>query len=171
MDGVLADFHTIIAEYRNSSVWCDVAFHRAVMDYKIFSKLPMLSGAQKLIDAIKKIYYVKIEFLSSTGCGDCAFSDEIALIHHKEASLQKTYWLQQNNLFWKPNFVMSGLDKGRFFADGRSVLIDDTFDVVNNFAAHGGYTVYHSNDNVDRTIDELNKIVHHIKCDLNGGYL
>lgn len=171
MDGVLADFHTKIEEYRNSPVWCDVTFHDALMNYKIFEKLEMLSGAQKLINAVKKISYARVEFLSSTGCRECNFSDDITEIHHKEASLQKSYWLQKNNLFWKPNFVKGRLDKGTSFADGRSILIDDTQIVVDNFNRHGGHAILHSNENVDATIEQLYDRIHYIKCDLNGGYL
>lgn len=171
MDGVLADFHTKIEEYRQSPMWCDTTFHDAVINYKIFEKLDMLSGAKKLIDAIKKINYVTVEFLSSTGCGECNFSPEIAEIHHREASLQKAYWLQKNNLFWKPNFVKCGSDKGRLFADGRSVLIDDTLSVVENFHKNGGHTILHSNSNVDLTIALLRDRINYIKCDLTGGYL
>lgn len=153
MDGVVANFHDRIMEYRGHPEWCDVTFRKAVLDYKIFENLEKLSNADKLLKAIKEISFVRKEFLTSTGCHDGN------LIHHEEAKLQKTYWLQKNGMYFKPNFVMRGEDKGRVYANSESVLIDDTPSVVDKFREHGGCAILHNNSDVDSTIDHLYDIV------------
>lgn len=152
IDGVIANFHDRIMEYRGHLEWCDKTFTKAVYEYEIFKDLDLLSGANNLIKSIKKVSHVRKEFLTSTGCRN-------DMVHHEKAKIQKTYWLQKNGFHFKPNFVMTGDEKGLLYATRESVLIDDTPSVVDNFRKCGGYAILHNNSDVDSTLKQLYDIV------------
>lgn len=156
MDGVVADFDTEMHAFRGGTEWCDDAFSRAVMDYKLYTKLKPLSNAHRLMDEVKSFQNVRKEFLTSTGCQNNP-------VHHREASKQKGDWLQTQNWFFRPNFVSSGKHKGIYFANPFSVLIDDTPHVVENFIRWGGNAILHDNNNIDSTIEQLHVIVNLMK--------
>lgn len=163
MDGVVADFDTEMHAFRGGPEWCDDAFSRAVMDYKLYTKLKPLNNAHRLIKEIKGFQNVQKEFLTSTGAQNNP-------VHHREASRQKAAWLQSQGWHFKPNFVSSGKHKGIYFASPYSVLIDDTDHVVENFRRWGGHAILHDDNKIDSTIEQLHDIVNLMKEQYMKGF-
>lgn len=155
MDGVLCDFTKRYKEIFNvdpdevsrnrkefSNNWttfCEGGY---------FSTLEPHPGAGLLLQGISR--YEKlcdIEILSSTG-GEK---------FHNKVSYDKRKWLDTWRITYKPNLV-PGRGKKKEFADGYSILIDDTPDVIDAWKEAGGWGILYEGD-VDKTINEVYAII------------
>ena len=122
VDGVIADFNK---EYESLQSLNDdhIRFREAVMEYKIFEKLDMMPD-------------IKVEILTSTGTHNPFQSDE--------AKRQKTKWLLQHGIEYKPNFSQSKSEKAAY-ATPRTILIDDSIGCISPFIEAGGHGILHVN--------------------------
>lgn len=55
-------------------------------------------------------------------------------------------------------FVTSGKDKGKYFANEDSILIDDSQTNIDSWVNNGGIGIIHSSDNVGKTLDRLKEL-------------
>ena len=139
VDGVIADFNK---EYESLQSLNDdhIRFREAVMEYKIFEKLDMMPDAHQLLNHIKHVQNahpdIKVEMLTSTGTHNPFQSDE--------AKRQKTKWLLQHGIEYKPNFSQSKAEKA-LYATPTSILIDDSIGCISPFIEAGGHGILHVN--------------------------
>lgn len=157
MDGVLCDFHSRWTrmfgntpkeareqkESRFSTQW------NTFIDSRQFSLLDRMPNADKLIDYLKSVALLKnyrVAILSSSGGFD----------RHNSVILSKRIWLERNMIDWPYVFVPGRRFKAGY-AEKRSLLIDDTPDVIEGFNAAGGKGVLHVDADVDKTIATINE--------------
>lgn len=146
MDGVLTDFNgRVLSLYGADSLktrkrenWVNLVQTRQ------FETLDMLPSARILLDFVDSIDDVVVEILSSSGGSE----------FHTVVEAQKLRWLQKHGIRYKANIVPGGYKKA-VYANPLSVLVDDTLQVVENFAKHGGATILHDHKFVEKTIDKL----------------
>jgi hypothetical protein len=89
---------------------------------------------------------INIEILSSSG----------GLKFHEEVSEQKRIWLKNRGLDFVTNFV-PGRKLKKNFATSKSILIDDTPDVIDGFNSSGGVGILHKD--VNETINRLKELL------------
>lgn len=156
MDGVVADFNKA---YLSQWDWGDgykfdrERFYKSVVEKHIFSDLEWMPNGIAFISGIREIekeFGLHIEMLTSTG------SKRTLVKTH--ASSQKTQWLIDMGLMWKPNFVTSKPEKAQY-ATPMSILIDDSEGCIKPFIAAGGFGILHKDENYDHTLNELYNIV------------
>ena len=152
MDGVLCDF-----ESRYEKLFGELpAYSREMKEWSTnwdkfveseqFKTLEWHPGGQTLLKMIIDTG-IDFEILSSSG----------GKKHHDIVEDQKKQWLQSNNILVKANIVPGRKNKAKF-ANSRSVLIDDTPDVIDSFNAAGGYGILHKNAS-----DTVKKLSHILK--------
>lgn len=106
---------------------------KAFVDGRNFATLDLWPEAQKLVDTMAALDgFYNIEILSSSGGSD--FHDVVAS--------QKIEWLRKRGLPYKANIV-AGRKLKAGFASPETVLIDDTYDVIQSFIAAGGHAIHH----------------------------
>jgi hypothetical protein len=112
-----------------------------------FADLDLWPEAQKLIDTMATLDgYYKIEILSSSGGSD----------FHDMVTSQKMEWLRKKDLPYKANIV-AGRKLKAGFASPETILIDDTYDVIQSFIAAGGHAIHHKD--VQNTLMMLGTIL------------
>ncbi len=155
MDGVLADFEKRYQELFGRTP-------REARDKKEFdpdwtsfveggnfATLDTWKGSEKLlafIDDLVKRELVSVEILSSSG----------GKKFHEQVKKQKRMWLENQGIPYKANIV-PGRRLKKNYADGNSILIDDTEDVIVDFNNAGGYGILHKD--VDNTIYDVKNIL------------
>lgn len=111
-----------------------------------FKTLEWWANGKQLIEHVQTLDDIEIEILSSSG-GDK---------YHDEVSRQKKYWLESKNIPFKANIVSGRRNKSKY-ATSDSILIDDTYDVIQSFIGAGGIGIHHKD--FGNTLLLLNSIV------------
>lgn len=139
LDGVLCDFDRRYFERYGElpgSMRDRKEFHKNWDDFvetRQFETLDLWPEAQKLFDAMADIDgYVKVEILTSSGGPK----------HHESVAAQKRLWLTRRSFPYKINVVPGRKHKAEY-ASAETVLIDDTYDVIQSFIAAGGHAIHH----------------------------
>ena len=156
MDGVLSDFtqryfdvfqqlpsDTLREKKKFSPNW------HSFIDNNNFATLDEWPGCQKLIQYLSNLYlnkkcYVKI--LTSTGGKD----------RHEDVKRQKIEWLNKKQIIFTP-ICVPGRRFKKDYANSNSILIDDTWDVVENFRQNGGLAIFHRD--VKETVNILESMI------------
>lgn len=157
MDGVLADFESRYeqkfgefpgnVDRRRQHFWDN---WNKWVDDKEFETLPILPGAQQLIDFVNELVINqgwKAEILSSSSGG----------YSHEMVKKQKKEWLKKHNINYKANIVPGRSHKAKF-AKSNTILIDDNKDIISSFIEAGGVGIMHDYKNADDTIELVEKI-------------
>jgi hypothetical protein len=135
MDGVLCNFDKAYRKITDKKEKDHKYFRSAVMQYKIFEDLEMLSDTQELLDYVKTLD-VTVEILTSMGTHDS--------VQGAEAKRQKLLWLSAHNITYTANFVRSKEEKSKFAHD-RAILVDDSPGCINPFSIKNGHGILHTN--------------------------
>ena len=142
MDGVLCDFITSYNEIKENlpkemHILNDFKkFKHAVMEHKIFSHLKPLPDALELLESVASLQGVDVKMLTSVG----TFDEKVG----HEVKLQKSAWLNRNNIPHIPFFVRSKAEKAEY-ANEYAILIDDSIGCIEPFNAAGGHGILHIN--------------------------
>lgn len=102
-----------------------------------FATLEKWPGADELLNFIevaRKEKGVEVEILSSSG----------GQKFHNEVSDQKDRWLKMHGITYKRNIVPGRRHKSKY-ATPKTILIDDTEDVIDDFNKAGGIGILHKN--------------------------
>lgn len=153
MDGVLTDFHRRYAELfgenaagedrpnkKDSKNWTEFVMSRQ------FETLDWFPGGRELFRYLKSLE-IPIEILSSTGGAK----------YHAEVRDHKLDWIVKNGIMVDGINVVPGRQVKRFFSFPGHVLIDDTPDVVEEFAKYGGKAILHTD--LNSTITQLKEML------------
>lgn len=138
MDGVLCNFERRYFElYKElpGSMRDRKLFNKNWDDFvltKQFEKLDWWPGGEQLVEYVNSLPDVTVEILSSSG-GEK---------YHTEVTQQKKNWLESKGLNFEANIV-PGRKKKSFYASPDSILIDDTYDVIQSFNDAGGIGIHH----------------------------
>ena len=151
MDGVLCDFESryeklfgeLPAYSREMKEWS--ANWNVFVETEQFKTLDWNPGGKTLLKVITDAD-IDYEILSSSG----------GKKHHEKVEAQKKHWLQTNGILVKANIVPGRTNKAKF-ANSRTVLIDDTPDVIDAFNSAGGYGILHKN--TPDTVKKLERIL------------
>jgi hypothetical protein len=150
MDGVLTNFEKA---YR--AIWHEFTFDRerfreAVMERKIFSHLEWMPNGEMFIEGIRKLekdYNLNVEMLTSTGTRRTAM---------KAAAIeQKSAWLKEHGIIWKPNFVTCKPEKSDYAIEGKTILVDDMEGCTQPFIEKGGIAFLHKDSDYRLTLDKI----------------
>jgi len=152
MDGVLCDFEARYIEQfgelpalsRANKEWSDN--WTKFVGTGQFKTLDWNPGGQTLLQVVKDTG-IDIEILSSSG----------GKKYHPVVEDQKKFWLQSKGIHVKVNIVPGRSLKAKY-ANSKSILIDDTPDVIESFNKAGGYGILHAD--VKDTVKKLNHILH-----------
>jgi 5'(3')-deoxyribonucleotidase len=140
MDGVLSDFDAAFRSINGSSS-DRVKFRKAVMENKIFRDLNFMPDTEQLLNHLKTLKDIDIEILTSVGTYDPFVGQEV--------KNQKTKWLKERNINYKPNFVRSKAEKATYALNTSmsykfpNILIDDSTGCIDPFNAAGGRGILH----------------------------
>ena len=153
MDGVLADFNKEYLKH-DPEKKDRKRFRDAVINDRIFEKLDLMPDAQELLNHVSRLHGVKVEILTSMGTHDP--------YQGKCAMEQKTTWLSDKNIFYKPNFSRNKQEKSNW-ATPTSILIDDSPGCIAPFIEKGGHGILHHNSSetiriLDALILQLNAL-------------
>jgi len=161
MDGVLCNFdkaynaiETMSADRRK--------FRKAVIDYQIFESLEFMPDAEQFLTYVKTITDIDIEILTSMGTFDPLVG--------KEVRIQKSNWLKQRNINYKPNFVRSKSEKATYALNPNgnmfpNILVDDSAGCIDPFNRAGGRGILHTS--TATTIPLLDSTITQVRA-LNG---
>ena len=152
MDGVLCDFEKRykklfdeLPEYsRRNKEWSEN--WTTFVEGEQFKTLDWFPGAKTLLKTVIDTG-IDVEILSSSG----------GKKYHSLVEDHKKFWLQNNGINFKANIVPGRSNKAKY-ANSKSILIDDTPDVIESFNKAGGYGILH--ENVKDTVKKLNHILH-----------
>lgn len=135
MDGVLTDFIAGYTKIVGASP-ADVRAGRDGLKYteawdifvdaKGFTSLPWHRSGEELVNFLNSVDDVQLCVLSSAG----------GFHRQREVQQQKIEWLADHGIDW-PVVIVPGRRYKAGFATDRSLLIDDTLDVVREFAKVG----------------------------------
>ena len=115
------------------------------IDSRQFSTLEKMEDADELINFLKSIATIgkaRVAILSSTGGFD----------RHNNVMIQKRIWLENRGINWPFVFVPGRRFKAGY-ADKYSLMIDDTFDVIESFQKNGGTAIHHKD--AKTTIEQI----------------
>ena len=140
MDGVLCDF-----EKRYRERYGDVKDRDRKKDFrpnfddfiktKQFATLEPMPDMKVLVDYLNKLDIPK-EICSST-----AYEET-----HEDIFRQKQQWLREHHITWPANFVPGKRHKYKF-ATPDSIIIDDTYSVIEDWNKAGGISIWHKDAN------------------------
>lgn len=140
MDGVLTDFYGRYKEkfaiapseaFRNKKDKDDN--WRLFVEHKEFETLPWHKDGKELLEFVRNTK-IPLSILSSSGGRDT----------HEEVTRQKNVWLDRNGIDFD-RIIVPGRKHKKEFARSDTLLIDDTIDVVDDFAINGGFSILHNN--------------------------
>jgi len=138
MDGVICDFEKRYTE-RYGHISENVRrkeFRKNFSDFietEQFASLDLMSDGRELISFLDTLDIPK-EILSST-----AYEEVYATI-----AMQKSRWLTTHNVDWMRNFVPGKRHKFKW-ASPDSIIIDDTYSVIEDWEKAGGIAIHHRN--------------------------
>lgn len=139
MDGVVADFDKHwIAKFGEKKNWCDDKFKNEILNENLFEELPAMPMMQIIIEEakIQQSMGARVYMLTSVGTTD--------LEAGTAAARQKTNWLKNHNIPFRPIFV-SYLQQKAFYAHKGAILIDDNLRATVPFGTNGGQAILHTN--------------------------
>ena len=149
MDGVLTNFEKAYRAMWHEFTYDRERFREAVMEREIFKNLEWMPNGEMFIDGIRKLekdYGLNVEMLTSTGTHRTDM---------KAAGIeQKTHWLKEHGIVWKPNFVCAKPEKSQY-AKMRTILIDDHEGCNKTFIEKGGIDFLHKDSDYRLTLDKL----------------
>lgn len=149
MDGVVADFEKAFRKSNPTFVFNRELFQKCCLEERIFETLEWMPNGRAFMDEIyrlKDAYNLNVEMLTSTGSKR---SDIKATV-----SEQKTIWLRNNGIPFKPNFVSSKPEKSEY-ATAHTILIDDHIGCTEPFIEKGGIAFLHRDYDYKATIQKL----------------
>jgi hypothetical protein len=153
MDGVFCDFDSRWHEVFGRSPKESRANKEFSTDWDSFiqtnqfASLPWHKTGKQLFEYVLALpSTIRIEMLTSSG----------GKKYHAEVAAQKTIWLCNNGFPWKAN-VVAGRALKKDYATPNSILIDDTFDVIEAFDAANGHGIWHKDINV--TLQKLDNLL------------
>jgi len=138
LDGVVADFSKRYEELyhmepreaeKNKKFDCQF---NEFIDTQQFATLDLMPGAMVLVDYLKTLS-IPTEILSSTGRQES----------FDAVSKQKKIWLDTHNITFKQNFVPGKKHKYKY-ATPESIIIDDTWSVIEDWRNAGGIGIWHT---------------------------
>ena len=140
MDGVLCDFdsHWVSLfgrtplQSRDNKEFSD-DWKSFIWNHQ-FEKLPWHPNGKELLEFVRSIPNLHIEMLTSSG----------GQKFHTSVREQKIVWLTKNGINYVPN-VVPGRRLKSSYANASTILIDDTFDVIEAFNKAGGTGIHHTN--------------------------
>jgi len=134
MDGVLCNFekayHQLVSDNTDRK-----KFREAVITHKIFRELEFMPDTQELLNYVSTLKNIDVQILTSMGTHDP--------FQANAAKEQKLYWLEKNNIPYKPNFVHSKEEKANY-ATPTSILVDDSAGCIGPFERKGGHGILHT---------------------------
>lgn len=147
MDGVLCDFekryaslYGTISEGERRSKFRDNFSN--FIDTRQFASLDPMEDFNELVNGLKQIDVPK-GILSSTAYPET----------YDKISQQKTIWLWSQKIYWQQVFVPGKRHKYAW-ATPTSVIIDDTYSVIEDWRKAGGIGIHHKS--AKTTLAELN---------------
>lgn len=151
MDGVVSNFEKAYRAMWNEFEYDRERFKEAVMQRRIFSHLEMMPNAEKFLAKIREIEsgyskHLNIEMLTSVGTHRTEMGNA--------GREQKTEWLCNHGIPYKPNFVCSKPEKAQY-AGKHTILVDDSEGCILPFQAAGGVGLLHTDENYLDTIDRI----------------
>lgn len=140
MDGVLCDFdshwHNLFGrtplQSRDNKEFSDD--WKNFIETRQFENLPWHPNGLELLEFVRSIPDLDIEMLTSSG----------GQKFHNSVREQKIVWLNKNGIDYLPN-VVPGRRLKSSYANASTILIDDTFDVIEAFNKAGGIGIHHTN--------------------------
>lgn len=151
MDGVLCNF-----EKRYTELYGHVSenvrrgeFKKNFNDFietKQFATLDTMEDAVYLIDYLNSVKIPK-QILSST-----AYEEVWETI-----SQQKKYWLDAHTISWPDPIFVPGKRHKYKYAQPDTIIIDDTFSVIEDWEKAGGIAIHHRNTST--TLEHLKSIL------------
>ena len=140
MDGVLCDFdshwHNLFGrtplQSRDNKEFSDD--WKNFIETRQFENLPWHPNGLELLEFVRSIPDLDIEMLTSSG----------GQKFHNSVREQKIVWLNKNGIDYLPN-VVPGRRLKSSYANASTILIDDTFDVIEAFNKAGGTGIHHVN--------------------------
>lgn len=153
MDGVLCDFEkkftdlygTFSLEKRDRKEWSR-DWEDFILNKQAFEELDWFPGGKELLSYIQKHSKIHVEILSSSG-GEK---------FHKEVTIQKIKWLRSHGINYEVNIV-PGRKHKKDWATPKSVIIDDTPDVITSWEKAGGIGILHKD--VKDTLNTLDNLL------------
>ena len=151
LDGVIADFERGYTEKFNlnlAQVRSDKQFYKyfdTFINEGGFADLHLMPDAMDLLDHLKTLD-VRIEILSSTARPE----------NHVRIAPQKDLWLNKHGITYKRTFVPGKRHKC-IYATPKSLIIDDTASVIQDWNDSGGIGILHTD--ADSTIEKLKPYV------------
>lgn len=150
MDGVICNF-----EKRYTELYGHVSenerrssFREKFKDFiqtEQFATLEIMPDGRELISYLESLD-IPTEILSST-----AYQEVYEVI-----SMQKARWLATHNVTFKQNYVPGKAHKYKW-ATSDSIIIDDTFSVIEDWEKAGGIAIHHRNTST--TLEHLKSLL------------
>lgn len=144
MDSVISDFmfeYTKIAMPDSKE-----KFKHAVLEHRIFEKLPYMPNACNLINLLFQEMNADVVILSSLGTWD----ETVAAA----GKTQKEKWLDERGIECPRIFVNSWAVK-HVYARPYSIMIDDRADVIENYKASGGHGILYAAEDFENIKHEI----------------
>lgn len=154
MDGVICDFHSHYKQIKGNPEWCDVTFHKLVLEHRIFSHLDWMPNGKELAGYLLSKHesgIIDLEILSSCG----SWSTKVA----PHSAEQKTHWLNNRGFAGiRKNFVHSFACK-KNYATPNSLLIDDRLDCHTEFIGAGGMSILYNDQCATDALVKLEAVI------------
>ena len=80
---------------------------------------------------------------------------------HEETVIGKKRWIKSHLKTIPPNHVYV-VEQRRYkalYASNNSILVDDLYDTIREWDNNGGIGILHNDDNIERTLAELDRII------------
>lgn len=138
MDGVLADFETMYIDTFNDAEFKFVGKNwDKLTRSKFFERLSPIKEGIDLLNFCIELDNINVEILSTT-----------STLNAENVIMRKSNWLTNNSISIKSNFVAKNHEKGLFFANKNSLLIDDRDICIDPFIKHNGNAIKFKHDNI-----------------------
>ena len=145
MDEVLSDFNGGYEKYYDALSGGDIGYT------EFFANLDWTSNGKTFWRAVSKMFSDIRTLSTSNADGE----------EHEATSLGKRMWVKKN-LKTIPEAHMYVVERSNYkalYADEHSILVDDLEDTIHNWKMKGGIGIVHSDEYVERTIAELDRII------------
>ena len=142
MDGVLSNFTQRYIDLFNETPTETLREKKmfspnwhSFIDNNNFATLDEWPGSKKLIHYLTNLHLSKtceVKILTSTGGKD----------RHEDVERQKIKWLNDKEIIFHP-ICVAGRRFKKDYANSNSIIIDDTWDVIESFTKAGGFAIHH----------------------------
>lgn len=155
MDGVICDFNSYFSQI-SPELDDKKRFRQAILEHNIFRMLKPMPDALDLLEFVACLSHVNVEMLTSVG----TFDEKVG----HEVKMQKSDWLNRNNIPHKPNFVRTKHEKAEY-ATPYSILIDDSIGCITPFNEAGGHGILHTSaKNSMKQLQEIFKKIRELEA-------